>query len=300
VALIWNAPPGCPTGQAVHDDVEKSLGGSPKELASVAAVVNVLEAPAGHWLARLVVHSHGKGVERQFEAESCPALASAAALIIALAAEGADEPAPQRAATERRVPEGRDAPAIAAGPAAATQASGWSPSGPSLLVGALVDGGTMPSEPAGGVEVAGGWTWNASLWRLRLLGTGSFFLPEDLPLGNAGFPSGRYWMVSLGGRGCLTAVLSRWEVGSCLGAELAVMRGTFIGQTDSRSTQYWASPLGSAVAGVTLLPDVVVFARADVVIPSTRRSFLADGGSEIYKVPAVAARGAVGLELRFF
>jgi hypothetical protein len=300
VALIWNAPPTCPNAQTVHDQVERSLGASPKELASVAAVVNVLQASDGLWRASLVVHSHGKGAERRFEAESCPALASAAALIIALAAEGADEPAPVPAAPERRVPEGRDGLSIAAGPSAATPAPGWNPSGPSFLVGVLIDGHTMPSEPAIGVEVAAGQSWNASLWRLRLLGTGTFFLPEDLPQANFGFPSGDYWMLSFGGRGCLTAVLSRWEVGSCLGGELAVMRGTNIGQTPAHSTQYWASPLGSAVVAVTILPDVVVFARADVVIPSTRRSFAADGGGEIYKVPAVAARGAVGIELRFF
>src|SRR5262245_61822534 len=100
VALIWNAPAGCPSSQAIHDDVEKSLAGSLKDVAPVAAAVSVF-APApspssDRWRASLVVHSHGKRAERQFEGESCAALASAAALIIALAAEGTDDGAPAR------------------------------------------------------------------------------------------------------------------------------------------------------------------------------------------------------------
>jgi hypothetical protein len=69
------------------------------------------------------------------------------------------------------------------------------------------------------------------------------------------------------------------------------------------STQSWASPLGSAIAAFTVAPRVILFARTDVVVPITRRSFLSDrsvGYFDVYKVPTFALRGAVGIELRLF
>jgi hypothetical protein len=46
-----------------------------------------------------------------------------------------------------------------------------------------------------------------------------------------------------------------------------------------------------------------LFARTDVVVPTTRRSFLSDpsvGYFDVYKVPTYALRVAVGVELRVF
>ena len=74
VALVWTAPAGCPTENAVHDDVEKTLGLSVHELASVAAVVTVVRR-VGRWQADMVLHSRGERSERTFDAESCDALA---------------------------------------------------------------------------------------------------------------------------------------------------------------------------------------------------------------------------------
>ena len=61
--------------------------------------------------------------------------------------------------------------------------------------------------------------------------------------------------------------------------------------------------IGSAVAGLTVASRVVVFARAEVVFPTTRRSFpqVNQGGAitDVYKIPAHAFRAVLGVELRF-
>ena len=67
------------------------------------------------------------------------------------------------------------------------------------------------------------------------------------------------------------------------------------------STQLWVSLLGSAMAEWSISPGVAVFGRAEVVVPTTRKSFLDGYGTEppVYQVPSVAFRAALGLELRF-
>lgn len=310
VALIWNAPAGCPTTQAIDDEVARTLAGSPKDAAPVAAAVNVLapSAPDGRWRARLVIHSHGRRAEREFEAESCEALASATALIVGLAAEGADDASPTQSADQVQPPASRADPTIAAAPAPGPASAGaaWNDSATHLVVGGLLDSGTMPGSPAIGIEAAFGASWTASIWRLRLTAGASFFPEQDM--GNPmqyPLPSGRYWMVSFSARGCLTAVVSRFEFGPCFGGELAFMHASNLqGIPSTDDTQYWASPLGSAVAAVTVASRVVVFARTDIVVPSTRRSFNVEAGGsiiyyEIYKIPTHALRGAMGIEVLF-
>jgi hypothetical protein len=81
---------------------------------------------------------------------------------------------------------------------------------------------------------------------------------------------------------------------------LAVMDVQHDGIDFVNDTQLWLSPLGSAVASWSITPVVAVFGRADVVVPGTRRTFLTDFNQEVYKVPAIAARAAVGIEFRFY
>ena len=208
-------------------------------------------------------------------------MAAMATLVIALAAEGADDSSPGQ------------------------PGSTWNDSGQFFVLGGILDSGTMPDQPAAGIEAAAAQTWPAARLRLHLIAGATFFPQQDM--GNqmlAGVPSGRYWMVSFSGRGCLTAVLSRFEIGPCLGAEVAVMHASKLnGLPSTDSTQSWASPLGSAVAAFNVASRVVLFARTDVVVPITRRSFLSHpsvGYYDVYKVPTYALRFAVGVELRVF
>jgi hypothetical protein len=190
-------------------------------------------------------------------------------------------------------------------PAAAEPEATWNGSGQFVVLGGVLDSGTMPGEPAAGIEAAAAQSWSATRSRLHLVAGATFFPQQDM--GNpmlAGVPSGRYWMVSFSARGCLTTVLSRFEIGPCLGGEVAVMHASKLDALPSTdSTQSWFAPVGSAVAAMAVASRVVVFARTDVVVPTTRRSFMSDpsvGYYDVYKVPAFAFRAAAGVELRIF
>ena len=301
VALLWNAPVGCSTAEAVHEQVESSLGGASKNLAPVAAVVDVAAGSPGRWRAKLTLHARGKHAERQFEAESCDGLSAAAALIIALAAEDAAE-APAEVAGEQRPGPRPDVHALTI--ASSVRPPGWNLSGRVAQVGLSLDSGTMPRGSEPGLEASLGGVWSSELWRLRLLGRLSYFLPQDT-FAPAGYESlGRYWLAALAGRGCATAALFRFELGPCLGAEVVAMHGSSIGGGVASSTQYWLAPVGGAVAAFAIAPQIVVFAQGEVAVPGTRRTFMGDSNAgffnPVYTVPSFAIRGAAGFELRFF
>jgi hypothetical protein len=228
----------------------------------------------------------------------------AAAAVAAAVAAGRPGSAPLSAAETAAQPP-HQAIAAAPAPESAQPGSTWDGSGQFVVVGGVLDSGTMPGEPAAGIEAAAAQSWRATRSRLHAIAGATFFPQQDM--GNpmvAGVPSGRYWMVSFSARGCLTTVLSRFEIGPCLGGEVAIMHASKLGGLPSTdSTQSWFSPLGSAVAGIAVASRVVLFARTDVVVPVTRRSFMSNpsaGYYEVYKVPAFAFRAAVGVELRIF
>jgi hypothetical protein len=306
VPLAWDAPPGCPTADKVLADVKASLAESGDGQAPFVAAVTVREPAGGLWHASLRVETRGGRTERQFEAESCEAIASAAALIVALSAESPGAAAP--------APEQRDIPAVAAGPQSRVVSPGdWRPGQLSAMVNAIADGGTMPDSPARGFEIAVGMSWTIPFWRLRALaGSGFFPAQHTVALGT----DGDVRLLTLSGRGCLTATPSVIELGGCLGAEVAVMNvanATGIQNNSQRTfavndgTQLWVSPLVAAVVAWNISPRISVFGKAEVVVPSIQRTFLAvvPNGTEpllweIYVVPTVATRAALGVEVRFF
>ena len=284
IMVIWQAPPGCPTAERVQTEVEANLARSGAVMVPVVAMVSVRGPTAGRWQASLVFQAGYTRAERRFEAESCEAIASAAALIITLWVEGGpDTPPPPAAAEDPEKPP--IAPTIE--PARTRFV---------LMLNGLLDWGTMPDPPAGGMEAAGGPVWTFPGWRLRALAGLSFFPNRRTPLTGI-VEQANFLLLDFSARGCLTVVSNRFEIGPCVGAELAVMHGS--GTELQDSTQQWFSLSASAVAAWSISPAVAVFVRPEVVIPTGRRTFVNPPGDTVYKVPAAAVRGALGLELRF-
>jgi hypothetical protein len=285
LVVIWQAPSECPTAAHVEAEVLKNLARSDSVPAPVVAMVSVSGPTDGRWQASLLFQVGYTRAERRFEAESCPAIASAAALVIALWVEGGPDvpppaapPAPERPAV---------APVVEPAPPRYV-----------LMLNGLLDWGSMPDDPGGGMEAAGGPIWTFPDWRLRAL-TGLSFFPNRRTPRMDYVAQANFRLFDLSARGCATVVRGRVELGPCAGAELAIMQGS--GTDLSDGTQLWFSLLGSAMASWSISPAVAVFGRAEVVVPTTRRTFLdvAYPANTVYKVPAVAVRGALGLELRF-
>jgi hypothetical protein len=281
--VIWQAPAECPTGDQVQAEVENNLARAGAAPAPVVAMVTVNGPTDGRWQASLLFQVGFTRAERRFEAESCQAIASAAALVIALWAEGRPDVPPPPAPRTPEKPA--TAPVVAPGPPQYV-----------LMLNGILDWGTMPDPPAGGMEATGGPTWTTARWRMRVLAGLSFF-PNRRTTYTYGLDQANFELFELSGRGCATIVIHRFELGPCAGAELAIMHGS--GASLQDSTQRWVSLLGSALASWSISPAVGVFGRAEVVVPTSRRSFSPPGATDIYKVSAVALRGSLGLELRF-
>src|SRR6185295_5778226 len=123
--------------------------------------------------------------ERTFEAESCASVASAAALIIAVALE--EGPAPPPTPARSAAPPAARAARVAARAPTVTGKAAPRPEPPDddepasyasqLIVdlGGIGDAGVMPDGPAGGGEIAAGWALGTSTWRLRLIAGGAYF-----------------------------------------------------------------------------------------------------------------------------
>lgn len=284
MVVIWNAPPGCPTAAHVEAEVENNLARAGAAPAPVVAMVSVSGPTDGRWQSSLLFQVGFTRAERRFEAESCDAIASAAALVIALWAEGRpDVPPPTAPARDSETP-----------PIAPPVAPARTPF--VLMLNGVLDWGTMPDSPGGGMEAAGGPIWTFPGWRLRTLAGLGFFPNRRTPLMGV-IEQADFELVELSGRACATVVMNRFELGPCAGGELAVMHGS--GTNLQNGTQPWFSLLGSVMASWSISPTVAVFGRAEVVLPTTRSSFAVPYGNVVYQVPAVAVRGALGLELRF-
>jgi hypothetical protein len=306
LTLTWNAGPGCPTADQVAAEVAQNLTEPSTALGPFVAVVDVDGAVGQRWRASLLFQAGDTRAQRRFEAESCEAIASAASLIIALWAEGGADASPSvkagPAPAVRQQPDtAEEPPAISRAPVAswptrvAAKYVGWG-----LMANGLVDVHTMPSTPAGGLEVAGGPVWDKAPLRLRALGGLSFF-PSQQVTTPYGLP-GALELFSASTRGCADVVLGAVELGPCLGGELDAMHGS--GQSYSvSSTQLWISLLGAAMVSWRISPTVALFGRAEAVLPTTRRRFNVMNGAGVeegYKVPEIAGRGAFGLEMRFW
>jgi hypothetical protein len=289
--LIWHAPAGCPTTAQVEAGLKKNLAGSGARLVPFVAVVGVRGPTEGRWQASVLFQAGSTREERRFEAESCEAIASAATFIIALWAQGGAG-APSRPAVAPGTPNDPEIPRI--------KPDIEPPHDPrfALMLSGLLDWRSMPDPPAGGMEAEGGPIWTTPGRRLRLL-AGLTFFPSRRSELMAYVWQADFQLFELSGRGCLTATSGRFEIGPCAGVALSVMHGFGVPLVDS--TQQWLSLLGSIIASWKVFPEVALFARADLVVPTARKTFdqANYSGFVVYQVPAVAGRGALGIELRF-
>jgi hypothetical protein len=293
VTLTWDAPAGCPTGDQVAGQVDRTLAKLAGATPPLRATAHVTGGPGQTWQGRLILDVSGVLTEREFQAESCEAMASAAALIIAVALdEASDQPLPAPAPPPPVV-VAQPAPP----PAPARRASFF------LGVNAVVDYDTLPTPPAVGAELAVGRASAVRAWRLAWI-VGATVIPNLRPaVSQMGSVAGEFWLFGLSGRGCLHVAESKVEIGPCLGTELVAMRASDGGANPvavSTDTRAWFSLLASLSGAYHAAPSLDVTLRADAVMPMARPDFHTLTHANVaYQVPGVAFRGALGLAWRF-
>ena len=85
--LTWQGPEECAERSRALSSVERLLGAPPEQLATppLAVLASVASATSGEWRVRLVITREGTSRTRELRGHSCPELADAVALILALA-----------------------------------------------------------------------------------------------------------------------------------------------------------------------------------------------------------------------
>jgi hypothetical protein len=312
IALEWKAPPNCPTQDAVLGEVVHVLGHVPVG-APVQARAEVMRAESGRWQAQLALATTSAQSQRLLVAESCEAIASATALIVAVAIEGGVAPtspaggitqpkSPQTAHPDAHLNDGR---APAAAPFFHSQ----------LLVDAasVVDDGAMPSI-AGGVDLEIGWMGSWRAWRVRVLASAAAFPDQtklaDQPALAAKNEGGDFRLLEASARACSGVVFGFFDLGPCLGAELDSMdawgtpSAASPGHTNSHTSAQWVSLSGSALAEWQFVRTLALFARVEGLVPLAHPRFVIGqpGATEavVHHPSAVALRLALGLEVRIF
>ena len=302
VDLAWNAPAECPARDAVLDEISRVLSTSSAPRVAVTARADVSSDGQGRWHAALSLGTHDAHSERTLDAESCSAIASATAVIVAVAAEG-----------ETREPE----------PVPAPQSGRYSPELPTstrlrqrtsqvVVAGAgALDVGTLPPPIAPGVEATLGWAYTWSTWRIRALGSVTFFPSKNsLPLGGTQAPGeyGRFDLFGASARACGSLVQAVFDFGICLGMEIDWMTGT--GATGgpaqpSQHTGAWPLALGSLLASWSFSREVAILVRGEGFYAPAPATFVVtespkNAHIDVYTPNQMGLRGALGVELRFF
>jgi hypothetical protein len=296
VELVWTAPAECPSHDTVLEDAERVLAKSPQPRAHARARAVVTRDEQGRWHATLSVDADGAHSERDLDAENCQAIATATALIVAVAIEGREsdpEQAPLvQAALARRMP----------GPGGLASRSQLV-----VSVAGVVDGGLLPA-PAPGGEIALGWAYRTAPFRVRVTAGATLLGAQRAALSAPAQEGGRFAAIAASVRGCASVVKDALDVGACLGLEMDRAWAEGFGPSEASfapltPTGTWASPLGSAFASYTLSGDVSVFLRADAVLPLASPTFgiVDSSGTDIPLHHASAGlRASLGVEARFF
>lgn len=320
VDLAWSAPAQCPSRAAVLGEIQSILEGGAASAHAVQATAAV-ERDGPRWRVSLSIRSdQGAGV-RALDADSCAALASAVALIVALAVDP----------TRRAIPAAAlDAGGSTTAPPSAEQAStdagaaappppppvptyrgreGEDADGPRLAVGtaATADFGTLPSAALGGaVMIAGLYR------RARLEARGRAYASQ-----HAADPARQAQGVELGylggdARACLALVATDraaregLTISPCLGLDLSRIAGSGFGGAKTFSGNGSWSSLETGLLGTwALASSVAIRVGLDLLVPTSRPAFvvLAPDGStagSLHRPAAIAGRFDFGVELRFW
>jgi hypothetical protein len=288
--LAWNAPSSCLSREAVLGETARLLAAAARRI-PLRARADVAREGDGQWTATLSVSAGGATSQRVLRAESCQGIASAVAVVLAVAIEGpieeAGRPTPRAVDPER-------------GPALSSQVPSHARRS-SLLVGAggALSVDTTPSA-APGVEGTAGWLVGSPVWRVRSMATVEAFWPNTTAQGEGG--TFFLWTTAL--RACLDRALGDLEIGPCAVAELESMRGSSVhAATNSHGSAAWVAAGASIHGAWSFTRALALFARVDGLAPLARPTFViySPVGDIFVHQPSRFAIGAsLGLEAHFF
>lgn len=297
VELAWSAPRECPAGAEVTRRIEAQLPDASRGTLRVTARVR-----RDGQRYRLALAIEGRG-ERDLAADACDALASTAAVVVAMSgredtAEEATtapaEPTPSTAPTTPAPPTSTVAPPLTPSARDAAPEATSAPRTRVLLrAEAVVDGGLLPAAaPGGGVAVG------AVRGALRVELAGAFYGGQSTAASAAG-KGASFTLASAALRGCFAFGRSV-EVAPCVGAALARIGGHGEGvQQGAVGASTLGGPEAAVTFGVPLTSALALRAGVAAFLPVTRQAFVITGLGTVHTPAAVAVNGFVGPEVHF-
>jgi hypothetical protein len=136
----------------------------------------------------------------------------------------------------------------------------------------------------------------------------AYFPPETVASAALPDEGGRFSLFAAALRGCAGVVRGAFDLGPCLEGEFAFMSAS--GEAPSVTTfepkdqlGRWISLGGGLLGSWSPSRALAVFVRGDALVPLARPSFVVSSGPSndlVHRPAALAGRGALGLQLRFF
>jgi hypothetical protein len=307
VDVSWTAPGECPSSDELRHRVTARAPGD----AAVRARGRV-EKHAGRYRVALEITTASSRGERALDASTCDALASSAAVVIAMSVAPAAERAREEAAASASAPSvSSDGPPAAPAPPAAASAppvpSSPERSSPAPAAGAdrtarvllraelAGDAGLLPS-----ATVGGGVALGVVLFRdLALEANADLFATKDGTVESSPARGASFALFTIGARACW-ALTHGIEVAPCLGVEVARIGASGFGAakvSDADSLTWGPEALLGARLPVTG-PLSVRFGLG-AFVPISRQSFVINAAGTVHQPQAVALRTWAGPEVRF-
>lgn len=295
LSFTWTAPPGCPDQAQVEADTRAMIARLPEDAGEHPVDIDVAvgRGPGDAWQA--VIHTQSGGVrgERTLRDPSCPALARAVALIVALTLNADLVEAPLEPPAPPPPPAAPPPPPPPA-PEPARFASSLVGFGFGLGLGMAT--GLLPNM-APGAAVHGLLTRGRFGLELRA----AAHLPQTRaidgrPGGEARFVGATWALVACYG----SALERRFGAASCAGADLAWVRGKSRGIADpGAASGLWTRALVSAVARMRLSTRGGLRLSLEGARAFRRPVYAVEGAGNVYRPSRYGVGIALGGELYF-
>jgi hypothetical protein len=289
VHLEWVAPAGCPSRDEILGAIERTVGATALRSAVDAQVI--VTKDERQFRAAVTVSASGATSTRSLAGESCRAVGDAAAFVVALAASPDARPpapalpAPSAPATAAVIERSASPPAVPLRRNAFFDASFF------------VDVGSLPSTGLG-CEVGVGW--NPSHWDLEVVG--AFLAPQRATIQSPQSQGADLWLAHVGARACYELFDARLDVGPCLGGGVEWIAAHGFGSPPDQPANATGNMVVGSLGGRAigrLSSRVILRLVVEASVPSTRPTFVIDGGGQVFRTSAVSFLSTAGAEAHF-
>ena len=297
VSLAWNAPSACPTQREVETRLTKLLSLDLADFNEASRVqADVEQLPDGSWTLNLIIdNAHGKRQKRLHHPSSCTPLATAAALVIAIALDPNVGDPPEASLTDANLASQRRSVTAKSADGAPT-GRGAPPHSPQA--GLRLEGGVAVGELPRPGPLFGGVT-SVVFSSVRVEGHFAYLPPQrklTASLATAGADFG-LWVAGL--RVCPTLPLAASaELLLCFGGELGQLRATGFGLEAARKVRkLWEAPIFAPALRWPKTTSCSAVLGLELILPLQRSEFFVEHEGVLHRPSSLGLRFLLGLEL---